>query len=253
MAEKEFRVNEYIVLKLEKGITEIYFNGLKFGHCKHLLFNIKRNKMKDLLHIKSMDEFSGSYENIDNITIDSNTEFWAHCSNLQAWYENNYNTDILVMDIAFPLLEALYKSGDKKAVEVYKEELLRRFNSKYEPVRDFLFENYFLEFFTDEELESMGLLEWILSKIDKIKMFKFLTMLLNDDVEKYYDVYIEEILKTITGNEKELKYYLIDSGCLKNLPKKIIKENIKRIEELRYRAPPKIKKKIKSFLLHFEF
>ena len=40
MAEKEFKVSEYITLKMEQDQTLIYVNGERFDQCKYLAFQI---------------------------------------------------------------------------------------------------------------------------------------------------------------------------------------------------------------------
>ena len=83
------------------------------------------------------------------------TEFWGHCSNLQVWVENDYNTRLLHRNLAFPLLKRLTELGDPKAKRVFKEEIAQRFLSCYLPVIQFLFFNNYLDYFSEEELELL--------------------------------------------------------------------------------------------------
>lgn len=119
---KEFRINQYITLKLEKNNTVIYVNGERFNQCKFLLLNIPVEKSKDFNEIESVDEAAEKLDrNIENAFFFSNdgisleTEFWAHCSNLQVWVENEYNTKLLHLSLAFPLLKKLTDLGDSFA------------------------------------------------------------------------------------------------------------------------------------------
>ena len=62
------------------------------------------------------------------VVFRSNTpeeEFMAHCSNIQAFFENELNTDILHSDIAFPLLKKLVRLGYKPAEEVFNKRSLK--------------------------------------------------------------------------------------------------------------------------------
>ena len=121
---KNFRINEYITLKLEEEIideeegiketrTNIYVNGERFRQCSFLLIEIPIEKMTSLKDIDSIDEAEGRLntsleENNNNpfeYKIPPETEFWGHCSNIQAWVENNYNTRLLHRYLAFPLLK----------------------------------------------------------------------------------------------------------------------------------------------------
>lgn len=86
----EFKVNDYITLKLEQDRTEIYVAGEKFMQCKYLLLNISTNHIQKYDSIQNIDEakeqlsdkmegYSGTKFNIPPIM-----EFWGHCSNLSS-------------------------------------------------------------------------------------------------------------------------------------------------------------------------
>ena len=107
---KEFKVTEYITLKLENNNTEIYLDGSRFMQCRSLLINIPENEIKKYYQVDSIDEASELYDHFldkqiiykgshdqfvpsgSKYRISSIAEFWGHCSNLQVWYENNYDT-----------------------------------------------------------------------------------------------------------------------------------------------------------------
>jgi len=55
---KEFEVNQYITLKLIGNTTYIYVNNEKFLHCKYLLMNLEKNKIKEYKQFQSIDEAS---------------------------------------------------------------------------------------------------------------------------------------------------------------------------------------------------
>ncbi|MHA1492280.1 MAG: leucine-rich repeat domain-containing protein, partial [Promethearchaeota archaeon] len=90
----------------------------------------------------------------DIVIIPPETEFWAHCSNLQAWAEHGYNTRLLHSNIAFPLLKKLAKVGDPLARKMFKEEVAERFLSGSESVQRYLISEGYLKHFTwDEKAE----------------------------------------------------------------------------------------------------
>ena len=91
---REFNVNEYITLKLEDGVTNIYVKGdnYPFLQCKYLLIRKTVNELKNFIeNIESVDELAEhldhSLETIEPELIDipAETRFWAHCSNMQVW------------------------------------------------------------------------------------------------------------------------------------------------------------------------
>jgi len=153
-----FKINDSLELKLEEGKTNIYVDGNKFTHCKYLLINIPKDKIEDYDEFNSIDEIKGFLDNgmekePEKYEIPTETEFWAHCSNLQAWVENGYNTDILEMRLAFPLLKELSRR-DPRAGQKFREELVRRLNTGYAPVQEYLFEEHPLELFSLSKEEA---------------------------------------------------------------------------------------------------
>lgn len=154
---KEFKINKHLSLKLENSQTHIYVNGHRFRQCKYLLINIPLDEVDEYKEIDSIDEasekLSGIMEfNRNCLKISPETEFIAHCSNLQAWAEHNYDTRLLEKRLAFPLLKALMRGGDLQAKKVFKEEIAFRLESGYIPVIEYLVGYNYLRFFSQDEL-----------------------------------------------------------------------------------------------------
>jgi len=234
---KEFRVNDYIILKLEEEIieekeglkettTNIYVNGEKFQQCTFLLVNIPINQAISLKEIDSIDEAEGILdtsleENNDNpfeYKIPPETEFWGHCSNIQVWAESNYNTKLLHRNLAFPLLKKLAELGDPIAKRVFKEEVAQRFLSFYLPVIHFLFFNNYLDFFSEEELELL----FHKLKLHNELLFSFIKPVLmikgyikhNLTIEEF-GVYLKKFISDSEGGKfvplKMEKYEILDT------------------------------------------
>ncbi len=158
----EFKINEYITLKLEGNETIIFINGEEFMQCKYLMLNIPNDNAKDVKEIASIDEAAELLSwteyvqsDIQKYNIPPEIEFFGHCSNLQAWHENNYDTRLLQSNLAFPLLKKLAEMGDPLAKKRFKEEIVHRIESGYPPVIEFLIKNDYLEEFSKEELNSI--------------------------------------------------------------------------------------------------
>lgn len=155
-----FTINEFLSLKLENGRTNVYVKGKPFSQCMYLLLNIPVSKVDAYEEIDSIDKAA---ENLDHrmhgrsssYIITPKTEFVAHCSNIQAWSENNYNTRILHRNIAFPLLRELAQAGDIKAKRVFKDEIALRFSSGHLPVMLYLLQGGYLNVLTREELDTL--------------------------------------------------------------------------------------------------
>jgi hypothetical protein len=82
-------------------------------------------------------------------------EFWGHCSNIQAWVENNYDTRILMSNISFPLLRELARAGDPLATKVFKEEIALRLETGYPSVVQYLLNQGYIRYFTPEEFKTI--------------------------------------------------------------------------------------------------
>ncbi len=152
-----FTINEFLSLKLEEDKTNLYVNNRLFKQCRYLMIHIPTERIEDYQEIKSIDQaadMSGwkeeGQEGVESF-IDPETEFWGHCSNLQTWYENNYDTRLLHSNLAFPLLKRLTHCGDPLAKKVFKEEFAKRMESGYLSVISYLIEEKYLSHLSSEE------------------------------------------------------------------------------------------------------
>lgn len=126
---KECKLTEHLSVKLEDNKTIIYVDGKKFNQCKYLLLTLDSKEAWNVQEeIKSIDDaakyLSRQHENGKTYILPE-TEFWGHCSNLQAWVENNYDLRIIHTNLGFPLLKKLAEY-DKKALISLKEEIVYR-------------------------------------------------------------------------------------------------------------------------------
>jgi hypothetical protein len=153
---KEFSVNKYIKLKLENDKTIIYISNERFDQCKYLLLDIPVRDITSLEDIDSIDDVVGKIDrSSEQMSIPPEIEFWGHCSNLQVWYENKYNTQLIHRNLAFPLLRKLQGVGDRQASKVFKEEIAKRFVEGNETVRQFLHTQGYLKYLNNEEFCSL--------------------------------------------------------------------------------------------------
>ena len=230
----DFYVNEYITLQLEEVIEEdeyyrktgkfrrytiIYVGGEPFFHCNEVLINASSIPSKQ--YNFSLDTgyelgVAGGFfwEDEDYFVYDipEVTAFQVHCSNIQAWEENNYDSRILTSNLAFPLLRRLVKLGDPKAERVYKKEIACRFESGVMSVMMFLAIDGYLNSLNEEELsvclrnviknkiikEDLNSVEEILEQFDKKSSLftreEYLSLFLNQN-----DVTIIRELEYVLG------------------------------------------------------
>ncbi|MHA2007181.1 MAG: hypothetical protein ACXABO_15790 [Promethearchaeota archaeon] len=157
----QFQINGYFKLRLENGKTNIYINNELFIQCKYLLLTVPLDELEDLDVIDSIDKvavkLNSKLESLDNRTnyISPTMQFWGHCSNLQVWYENNYDTRLIHSNLAFPLLKKLTEVGDPLARKKFKEEIAKRFEKGViNTAQYFLYEGY-LNYLNKPELECV--------------------------------------------------------------------------------------------------
>ena len=183
-----YRINEFITLKLVGNRTNIYVNDRLFNQCKYLLLNITQSSIPKLKEIDSIDEAAekldrsmegqeGSYE-----IISPETEFWGHCSNLQAWVENDYDTRLLHRNLAFPLLLKLTQVGDQTAKKVLQKEILKRIDSGAPNVIQYLLNQGYLRYLTTRDIDNL------LEKVMNENLVLWKTKSLQDVLERFIEM-----------------------------------------------------------------
>ncbi len=162
---REYKINDYMTLKLvgrgDYRKTHIFVNNYKFLQCMYILLNIDKDNLSSTDKIDSIDE---AVERLDHSLEDSfsrssnippETIFFAHCSNIQAWVEYDYDTRLLHRNLAFPLLKRLADAGDSIAKKAFKREIAKRFDKGNENTRMFLIDTGYLNYLTPEELMAI--------------------------------------------------------------------------------------------------
>jgi Leucine-rich repeat (LRR) protein len=168
----EFKINQYLSLKLEYREINIYVGGGKFKQCTRLFLQIPKDAADVFKQADSIDEAMVIHDTylfqsevvegqpgmrvIDQACdIPLEQEFWGHASNLQTWAEHDYDTRLLHSNLSFPLLKRLTECGDPVAKRVFKEEIAVRFKSGYFPVITYLAREGYLQFLNVEEKQLL--------------------------------------------------------------------------------------------------
>ena len=211
---KEFKVNEYITLKLEDGKTNIYVNGKLFRQCIFLSVNFEKIKLFD--DIKSVDDAVERLEEYrreeykkekhikeEIVQIPSDVEFWGHSSILQVWAENAYDTRLLYKHLAFPLLKKLSEEGDPLAKKVFLSEIKKRFELGSPQVVYYLIQNGYVQFLIDNNMKldifhnNQELCNYLILNVYMFKVifFPLLKKLDNLTVKSILSGFINESIK----------------------------------------------------------
>ncbi len=250
---QKYRINKFLDLRFEDNRTNIYVKNELFRQCKYILLNISVENLDKTLKINSVDDaveiLGGSSEfqvpNFENFNPE--LIFWAHCSNLQAWHENNYNTSLLHSNLSFPLLKELTKAGDLNARKIFKEEIAKRFESNNITVIKFLLYCGYLTYLNNEELRIV---------LDQIKK-KFSMTIINE---------LKELMKSAPTNYNtindlidliifiDLKYNLNLNICIINTLNERLRIEYARFLILRLNYKEFISYKIPygKFFIYFE-
>lgn len=234
-------INEFLSIRLVDGHTEIFVGDKLIQKCHLLIMNIPTKETNRLKQIDSVDELveyaeenrltqdliledgwrrNGFYEVIKELTQEE--EFWAHSSTIQAWTESGYDTRLLDMRLAFPILKELTRIGDSVARRIFKDEIFKRMKSGYPQVLIFLAKEGFLNFLTEEEQRTL---------FQEINLKKVLNVFSEAKYEKYNHIgYFldnlseEQINMLLTESDpsgiKQLE--LVGIGII-NLPKPLLR------------------------------
>ncbi|MFX1488733.1 MAG: hypothetical protein ACFFBI_06265 [Promethearchaeota archaeon] len=244
--EKEFRVNNYITLKLKGIKTTIYVAGEPFDQCKHLLLNIPVDQVESYEEIDSIDAAAEKLGSNDigqlgrSYEILPLTEFWGHCSNIQAWAENNYDTRILHRTLAFPLLKKLTDCGDPIAKRVFKEEIAKRFESGHSTVVQYLIQNRYLEYLDNAEI--LVVITNILNDTKKLEenyrpIYSILKKLADNGNITAKQMFKDQIINRFENGYPAIIQYLNNKKCLDYLSREevlgMIRNTIKDLKKLK--------------------
>jgi hypothetical protein len=141
-----------------------------------------------------------------NETITPEQEFWGHCSNLQAWYEHDYDTRLFHSNLAVPLLKAVVDAGDTKAKAILKMEIGERFESGHPNVIISILSAKLLDYLSLEERKQL------IQHINLQKMAK-------DDLERFFVFFEEKLLNYLREEEMMILVQKNHSFILEHLQK----------------------------------
>ena len=128
--EEEFKINEFIELRLIYSKTLIFICGDPFLTCQKVTLDIKSSSFEMYGNFKTIDDIIDHYKlntlADSNIHISPLEEFWVHCSNMQAWAESNYSSRILTKNLSFPILKELADRGVRQFESLLRLEIIER-------------------------------------------------------------------------------------------------------------------------------
>lgn len=188
---KEFQINKFLKLRLENGKTSIYIKDQLFRQCKFLLINIGHNNASNFEEVTSIDEAeeildrSLEEKELEEYDIRPEEEFWAHCSNLDAWAKHKYNTRFLHRTLAFPILKVLAEAGDQVAKAVFKEEIIKRFESGHPNVIRYLIREGYIRRYVKNELIEAFLENEEVSILKKLQTLSETDMKIAEEIELF--------------------------------------------------------------------
>lgn len=234
---REYKINQYITLKLIDGKTVIFVNGEEFKQCKYLLLNIPIDEMQFLSEIESIDEavgkldFSLESQNYRDKTskIPPEAEFWAHCSNLQVWAENDYRSNILHRNIAFPLLKKLVDARDLKARKVFKEEIAIRVLSQHFRTVQFLVDGRYLKHLSNAEIKSVILEALELNLLETLfLLFKrgYFKLFTDEEINSIFENFYQKLMETKNNEIRQVACELFEHIALSLIEKQFTPEEL---------------------------
>jgi len=173
--DREFILNKHLSVVLKEGKIDVCVDGEKFrnkslGH--YVVLEAPNEESRNYDVIESIDDVayeryktsdSGSsypskkYENFsrDRPRIYTAEIFWGHCSNLQVWMENDYDTRLLHSKMSFPLLKRLAELGDTIAKKRFRNEIVDRILNGNKHTLRYLAESGYIYYLNSEELNQL--------------------------------------------------------------------------------------------------
>lgn len=155
---KEFKINDYLDVVLDGVGVKVLVNNKLFRHCDKIpaSLNLEHATLIEDLPLydkleKSIKVEEGNYRQIFEL-IPREDFYWAQCSTLQVWVENQYTTNLLTDDFSFSLLKSLVDAGDISANQVFEKEIIKRLESDYKRSIYFLIENGYLKHLSENNL-----------------------------------------------------------------------------------------------------
>lgn len=161
---QEFKINDYISVKLKDGEVNIYVKG-KRTYIRCCLIVIEYGR--DTTYYNNFTSIDDIADNLYSISgwnsyrkkkiFTPEELFWGICSNLQVWVEHNYDTRLLHQSVSFSLLRELIKAGDPLAEEVYKKEIIKRIKEgNLNVVHNLFFDVSHFKMLNREDLKELG-------------------------------------------------------------------------------------------------
>ncbi|MFX0102149.1 MAG: leucine-rich repeat domain-containing protein [Candidatus Hodarchaeota archaeon] len=170
-------------------------DGQVYGYTTSTMYNSKFNK----------------YRNFKMPRIPVDDVYWATCSNLQAWAENDYNTRLLHSKLAFPLLKALMEAGDPVANKVYKKELIEKVLSGPDTSLFYLSSERYLDVLDDEDFAMIieGCKDEPVRALSAHPDLTMLALQKHVNEPKQYQEYIKDIVEKLPKEERAGKYFQV--------------------------------------------
>lgn len=194
-----------------------------------MLLEIPVKEISSLNEISSIDEASDLLDHSEEAyyvngsqKFPPEVEFWGHCSNLQVWYENDYDTRLLHRNLAFPLLKKLTDAGDSLAKRVFREEIAQRLEIGYLPVISFLFLEDFIYYLPNDYFEAVAQSQYMIDILfkaveSKNSVFKFVSLYLFHRLYNYLDDDIaQKFVNFVKQDEKYVSKIFYEPALLTN-------------------------------------
>jgi tetratricopeptide (TPR) repeat protein len=158
----EYQVNDYISLKLFGSHSVIFVCDEYYASCYKVLLTIPVEKIEVYEDIDAIDEIIEQYNKDkppkEDIDITPEEEFWGHCSNMQAWVDNEYDMRLIADNLGFGILKKMVEVCNQKALTRLKEEIIKRLRSSSSNVLTYLLREEFIAYLTAEDIFD-GLLD----------------------------------------------------------------------------------------------
>ncbi|MHA1683219.1 MAG: leucine-rich repeat domain-containing protein [Promethearchaeota archaeon] len=137
---KKYNVSDLIELWLVVNDTFIIVDGKVLNMCKHLAITMDDAMLEATADLETIDDIISMAKKLVperemrrkvRELVSGEEEFWAHCSNVQAWYDMGYDMRVIDSRLGARILEAMSEAGDPNAKQIFQTQMRDRLEAGF--------------------------------------------------------------------------------------------------------------------------
>ncbi|MHA1997863.1 MAG: leucine-rich repeat domain-containing protein [Promethearchaeota archaeon] len=137
---KKYKISDLIELWLVINDTFIVVGEKVINMCKRLAITLDEEMLEATRDLDDLDDIIYVTNNISpkfkrhfktRELVSGEEEFWAHCSNVQAWYDMGYDMRVIDSRLGARILKAVSDAGDPDAKMIFQAQMRDRLDAGF--------------------------------------------------------------------------------------------------------------------------